>query len=102
MTKQLIAALQEHKARMKTEKLKKGWRSPPEWVFPNEEGGFLSYPNFVHRVWNRSLEISGLRRRTTHDMRHSYATLRLSKGDNLAEVASFHPKRHNFPILIQK
>ena len=33
------------------------------------------------------MEKSGLRRRTPHDMRHTYATLRLSKGDSLAEVS---------------
>lgn len=87
MTAQLVTVLQEHKAAMKAEKMRKGWASFPEWVFPNEEGGFLSYPNLVHRVWNRAFEKSGLRRRTPHDMRHTYATLRLSKGDNLAEVA---------------
>ncbi len=33
------------------------------------------------------MDRSGLRRRTPHDMRHTYATLRLSKGDSLAEVS---------------
>ncbi len=33
------------------------------------------------------MEKSRLRYRTPHDMRHTYATLRLSKGDSLAEVS---------------
>ncbi|MEJ5364907.1 MAG: hypothetical protein WHS86_07390 [Desulfosoma sp.] len=38
--------------------------------------------NFRKRVWKRAMEKSGLRRRrTTHAMRRTYATLRLSKGD---------------------
>ena len=67
--------------------MKNAWKELPEWVFPNEEGGFLNYGNFVHRVWNKAIEKSKLRRRTPHDMRHSYATLRLSKGDSLAELS---------------
>lgn len=87
MTSQLVDILKKQKKAVKEEKLKKGWPEVPEWVFCNEEGGFLSYPNFIHRVWNRAMELSGLRRRTPHDMRHTYATLRLSKGDSLAEVS---------------
>jgi integrase len=69
------------------EVLRRRWGTLPDWVFCNEHGGSLSYPNFIHRVWNRALEKSDLRRRTPHDMRHTYATLRLSKGDSLAEVS---------------
>jgi integrase len=87
MTSVLASVLQEHKTRMKSEKIKKGWAKLPEWVFHNEEGGFLNYGNFMDRVWNRGLDKSSLRRRTPHDMRHTYATLRLSKGDSLAEVS---------------
>jgi integrase len=87
MTRQLVTVLQNHRKNMKEEKLRKAWTNLPEWVFPNEDASFLSYPNFIHRVWNRALEKSGLRRKTPHDMRHTYATLRLSKGDSLAEVS---------------
>lgn len=71
----------------KEEKLKRGWDDIPEWVFCGETGSFLDYGNFVHRICNRAMEKTGLRRRTPHDMRHTYATLRLSKGDSLAEVS---------------
>ena len=87
MTTQLAALLKDHRRRTKEEKLRKGWADLPEWVFCNEEGGLINYGNFVYRVWNKAMEKSGLRRRTPHDMRHSYATLRLSKGDSLAEVS---------------
>ena len=33
------------------------------------------------------MKLTGLSRRTPHDMRHTYATLRLSNGDSLAEVS---------------
>jgi len=87
MTGQLMETLKQQRQRIKEEKLRKGWDELPEWVFFNEEGGFLNYGNFIYRVWNRAMEKSGLRRRTPHDMRHTYATLRLSKGDSLAEVS---------------
>jgi integrase len=57
------------------------------WVFPNKKGSFVSYSNFIQRVWNRAMKMSALRRRTPHDMRHTYATMRLAKGDPPAEVA---------------
>jgi len=87
MTSMLTDTLQEHMKWLKEEKLRKGWERVPDWAFCNEDGRFLSYPNFIDRVWNRAMEKSGLRRRTPHDMRHTYATLRLSKGDSLAEVS---------------
>jgi integrase len=87
MTQQLVNVLKGHRNWMKEETLRQGWGNVPEWIFCNEDAGFLSYPNFMHRVWNRALEKSGLRRRTPRDMRHTYATLRLSKGDSLAEVS---------------
>lgn len=87
MTSQLSDILKRHKTYMAEVTLKRGWKSMPEWIFPNEDGNPLNYGNFVHRVWNRAMDRSGLRRRTPHDMRHTYATLRLSKGDSLAEVS---------------
>ncbi len=87
MTSQLAEILKQHKTRMAERTLKQGWKSMPEWIFTNEDGTPLNYGNFIHRVWNRAMDRSGLRRRTPHDMRHTYATLRLSKGDTLAEVS---------------
>jgi len=87
MTSQLYQVLKAQRQLIKEEKLKRGWSEVPEWVFCNKKGGFLNYGNFIHRVWNRVMEKSGLRKRTPHDMRHTYATLRLSKGDSLAEVS---------------
>jgi integrase len=87
MTAQLVDLLHSHRKRVMEKALRKGCGTPPEWVFHSQDGGPLNYGNFVHRVWNRAMEKSGLRRRTPHDMRHTYVTLRLSKGDSLAEVS---------------
>ena len=72
---------------MLTKKVKDGWDNVPEWVFFNADGSYLNYGNFIHRIWNKLMEKSKLQRRTPHDMRHTYATLRLSMGDSLAEVS---------------
>lgn len=87
MTNQLCQVLKEHRNYARKQAMKNGWGSPPEWLFYNEEGSFLNYGNFLSRIWNRAIKKSELLRRTPHDMRHSYATLRLSKGDSLAEVS---------------
>jgi len=81
MTAQLADELKTLRRRQKEETLRKGWESVPEWLFTNEGGGALNADNFRKRVWDRAMEKSELRRRTPHDMRHTYATLRLSKGD---------------------
>ena len=87
MTSYLIETLKQHKTRMAEKTLKQGWKSMPEWIFTNDDGSPLNYGNFIHRVWNKAMDKSEMRRRTPHDMRHTYATLRLSKGDSLAEVS---------------
>jgi integrase len=87
MTSQLAKILKQHKTYMAARTLKQGWKSMPEWLFTNEDGAYLKYSSFIRLVWNRAMDRSELRRRTPHDMRHTYATLRLSKGDSLAEVS---------------
>ena len=43
--------------------------------------------NWRRRVFYKVLEKAGLRRIRIHDLRHTYATLRISKGDNIADVS---------------
>jgi integrase len=87
MTTNLVEILEKHRQRIIEEKLRKGWKEMPEWVFVNQIGSFVNYGRFVNHYWHRIITLSGLSRRTPHDMRHTYATLRLSKGDSLAEVS---------------
>lgn len=68
-------------------RLKQNLAESPEWLFVDEDGDYIDYYNFLHRVWNPAIAKAGLGKRTPHDMRHTYATLRLSKGDSLAEVS---------------
>ena len=87
MTSQLTELLKQHKKAIAEKTLKKRWKTMPEWIFVNRDGSFLNYANFIYLVWNKAMDKSALIRRTPHDMRHTYATLRLSKGDSLAEVS---------------
>jgi integrase len=89
MTTQLIEVLRIHKEQLENMQMNRfrKWDGIPEWVFPNEAGNRINYGNFLNRVWNKAMKLTGLSRRTPHDMRHTYATLRLSNGDSLAEVS---------------
>ncbi len=89
MTLQLLEVLRDHRERLGKMKGNRfqSWQDLPEWVFPNEAGNRINYGNFLSRVWNKIMLKSELRRRTPHDMRHTWFTLRLSNGDPLHEVS---------------
>ena len=58
-----------------------------EYTFTNENGNILSVDNWRNRVWWKLLSKAKMRRICIHDTRHTYATLRLSKGDNITDVS---------------
>ena len=59
----------------------------PVWVFVNEHGN-LCHPSNIHmRVHTPITERAGLRRIRLHDFRHTYATLRIQAGHNIADVS---------------
>ncbi len=60
--------------------------SPEAWVFINEVGGPLDETNFRRRVFHRCLARAGLRRIRLHDLRHSYASILLGRGESLVYV----------------
>ena len=72
MTTNLIEVLGKHHQRVIEEKLRKGWKEMPEWVFINEIGSFINYGNFIDRYWNRVVTLSGLSRRTPHARHEAY------------------------------
>jgi integrase len=49
---------------------------------------FVDLSNWRRRIFNKALEKATLRRIRIHDLRHTYATLRISKGDNIADVSN--------------
>lgn len=88
MSLQLAQALKIHLLKSKEKGLELGLGDHPEYVFTNSLGGFLDVNNWRRRVFAKALEKAKLRQIRIHDLRHTYATLRISKGDNIADVSN--------------
>jgi len=58
-----------------------------QWLFPNEASQPLYGSNFLHRVWYPLLKEANLRRITFHDLRHTYASLLLKRGESIKYVS---------------
>jgi integrase len=86
MSQQLTNTLMELKHLRKVETLKRGWTQVPEWVFVTMNGKPY-HESFIRRAFYKALEKASLRKIRIHDLRHAYATLRISKGDNIADVS---------------
>jgi integrase len=84
---QLTAALKIHELESKKKGLALGLGDVPEFVFTNEKGRVIDKDNWRRRVFNKALKKAKLRTIRIHDLRHTYATLRISKGDNIADVS---------------
>jgi integrase len=87
MSNGLAAVLTNYMTQRKREALEKGWGQPPEWLFYNECGKLIDINNLRNRVFYKALGKAKLRRIRIHDLRHTYATLRISKGDNILDVS---------------
>jgi len=59
-----------------------------DWVFTNGNDSLIITDAWRWRVFDKAVKKAGIKRITPHDLRHTYATLRLSKGDSLAAVAN--------------
>lgn len=88
MSLQLADTLRELKHSRKVETLKNGWKRIPKWVFVNKMGNPLNNSNWRNRVFYEALKKAELRKVRIHDLRHTYATLRIAKGDNIADVSN--------------
>jgi integrase len=86
MSLQLTDVLKKVLRQRKIDTLKKGWGNLPEWVFITDVGK-PCYESYPRRVFYRVIEKAGLRKIRLHDLRHTYATLRITKGDNVADVS---------------
>jgi integrase len=88
MSRQLAAALKDHELESKKKGLALGLGEIPEFVFTNEKGRVVDKDNWRRRVFSKALTKAKLRKIRIHDLRHTYATLRISKGDNIADVSN--------------
>jgi len=85
MSNQLAEALKELRLSQKKEALKTG-KPVPKRVFAFVGSKVLNREPF-RRALNACLDSAGLRRIRIHDLRHSYATIRLLKGHNIGDVS---------------
>ncbi len=88
MSLQLAEALKIHRSKCKKKGFALGLGQVPEYVFTNNVGNIIDKDNWRRRVFYKALEKAELRRVRIHDVRHSYATIRISKGDNIADVSN--------------
>ena len=77
--------LKELRTMQKRFSLKNG-RPVPEWVFAGRKGKILSRVAFENAL-NRCLKNAKLRNIRIHDLRHTYATIRLMRGHNVGDVS---------------
>jgi integrase len=75
---QLKKALLNHRKSEKRKGLSLGLGSAPELVF-NRDGRVIEQ-NYIRRIFKRILEKAGIRDMKLHGLRHTYASLLLSKG----------------------
>jgi integrase len=87
MSKQLTNTVQAYRAECKKKGLALGMSEEPEHVFTDTIGGPIDVNNWRRRTYNKALEKAKLRKIRIHDLRHTYATLRISKGDSMADVS---------------
>ncbi len=59
----------------------------PQYVFTNKSGNPLDKDNWRRRVFDKAIKKAEVKRITPHQLRHSYATLRIAKGDNISDVS---------------
>ena len=85
MSLHLTENLRAMKKEKQKEALRKGYPFPV-WVFTRKSGEPLREAN-VRTALHRSLEMAGLPRMRTHDLRHSYATIRLLRGHDIGDVS---------------
>ena len=85
---QLNETLKKHMAQSKKKGLSIGIGDIPEYVFTNSVGRFLDKDHWRKRVFYKALSKAELRKVRIHDIRHTYSTLRIAKGDNIADVSN--------------
>jgi integrase len=86
MGRDLADALKAMLAKRKSVQMESGDRTPSLWLFPAKEGGPMDYNRF-HDDWTRAQKLAGVRFRSPHSLRHTYASVSLHRGEDLAYVS---------------
>ena len=60
----------------------------PGLIFCNQAGSPVDVNHFRGRIWNPALKLAALPHHRIHDLRHTYATIRIARGDDIAEVSA--------------
>ena len=87
MSPQLAEALEIHQACSKEKGLAPGIGDLPEYVLTNEKGKPIDTDNWRRRAFDKAVQRARLRKIRIHDLRHTYATLRIPKGDNIGDIS---------------
>ncbi|MDH3957139.1 MAG: site-specific integrase, partial [Desulfobacteraceae bacterium] len=85
LTLHLTETLKEHWTAQKRNALRNG-KPVSEFVFSGVRDELLNRSSFKNAL-NRCTDKAGLRQVRTHNLRHSYATIRLMKGHNVGDVS---------------
>ena len=88
MSPQLAETLQRHQTAQKRKALEAWGGKVPDLLFVNQKGKPLDLNHFRARVWRSTLKQAKLEHKRIHDLRHTYATLRIQAGHNIADVSN--------------
>lgn len=87
ITPMLAEELDRLRRAREEEAAREGVGGVPEWVFANRAGNWLDPGNLRARMHYPACEKAGLERRRIHDLRHTYATIRIAKGHRIEDVS---------------
>jgi len=86
MGKDLYQALKALAAKRSQDRIKTGKDDPSPWLFHAKEGGPMDYSK-LYADWVRAQRTAGVRIRSPHALRHTYASVNLARGEDLAYVS---------------
>ena len=66
--------------------MKTGQEDTSPWLFRSEGGGPVDY-NAFYDDWMKAQKIAGVRPRSPHSLRHTYASVNVANGEDLAYVS---------------